>query len=83
MPANFEYAYNFWRKVFVDSADGLFSKGDFDKWLRGGAKPIASSLEYIGTVDVDMPGSKEHFDQLIRMVFVDMLNACAEGRFGR
>lgn len=83
MSANFEYAYNFWRKAFVESSGGHFTKADFDKWFRAGAKPVANSLGYFGTVEVDSPGSKEHFNQAVRQAFIDMLDACADGRFGK
>lgn len=82
MSTNFQHAYNYWRKVFVETSDGRFSNEDFDRWFRGGAKPVADSFGYFGTVEVDNPGSKEHFNQVVRQAFIDMLNACSDRRFG-
>ena len=79
--ANFQHAYNYWRKVFVEASDGHFSKEDFDKWFLAGAKPVAGSFGYFGTVEVDNLGSKEHFNQVLRQAFIDMIEACEDGRF--
>lgn len=78
---DFAYAYNFWRKVFVERSEGHFSNEDFDRWFMNGAKPVADSITYFGTVEE--PGSKEHFHEEMRVAFIDMLEACAEGRFGK
>ncbi len=75
------HAYNYWRKSVVDSSDGYFTKEDFDKWFRNGAIHATDHLGYFGTIDE--PGSKEHLDILIRNSFISMLEACAEGRFGK
>jgi len=83
MSTNLSHAYNYWRKIFVESSDGHFTKEDFDKWFRAGAKPVADSPGYFGTVEVDSPGSKEHFNQAMRAAFADMLDACAKGQFGK
>ncbi|WP_372522825.1 hypothetical protein [Sulfuricaulis sp.] len=77
----FEYAYNYWKKSFVDSSDGHFTKQDFDKWFRNGARHATDALGFFPTVD--SPGSKEHFDILMRQGFISMLEACADGRFGK
>ena len=78
---DFEYAYNYWRKAFVESSDGYFDKEDFDKWFRNDAQHITDSFGYFPTIDD--PGSKEHFDVLARQTFITMLKACADGRFGK
>jgi hypothetical protein len=77
----FEYAYNYWRKVFVESSDGHFTNKDFDKWFRNGSKQVSNSLGYFGTVEE--LGSKEHFDLQMRIAFISMLEACADGIFGK
>jgi hypothetical protein len=81
MAVDWDYAYNYWRKVFTESCDGKFSKADFDEWFRNGSEHASDSMSYFATVDV--PGSKEHFDIEMRTAFINMLQACAEGRFGK
>lgn len=73
MAVDYEYAYNYWRKVFVDASDGHFRNRDFDQWFR----------HYPFAVANPRPGSKEHFDQLALTAFNQMLEACAAGRFSK
>lgn len=76
---NLEHAYNYWRKGFVDSSGGHFAKKDFDKWFRNGAKHSSDALGFFPIIED--PGSKEHFDVLMREAFSAMLEACAKGAF--
>ncbi len=77
-----DHAYNYWRKVFVDSSDGHFTKADFDRWFRNGSRLADDALWYLPTADDYTPGSKEHFDVRMRIAFMNMLEACARGSFG-
>ena len=47
----FEYAYNYWRKIFVDGSDGHFNKDDFDKWFRNDAQHVSDAFGYFPTID--------------------------------
>jgi hypothetical protein len=75
------HAYNYWRKVFVDSSDGQFTPRDFDRWFRNGAKLATDSITYLPTTQT--PGSKEHFNVLMRTALNQMLEACSDRRFGK
>jgi len=75
------YAYNYWRKVFVDSSDGKFTSRDFDKWFRNGSNLATDKMTYFPTNQT--PGSKEHFDVLMRTALIQMLEACSDGHFGK
>ena len=73
------YAYNYWRKAFVEEND-FWDKEDFDEWFRHGADATEANPGHFGIVE---PGSKEHFNQSIRMSLIAMLHACARGDFGQ
>jgi hypothetical protein len=77
---DFDYAVNYWRKVFVESSEGQFTNRDFDKWFRSGISPRDIPTQFFGIVDA--PGSREHFDLAMRTALVAMLEACVAGRFG-
>ncbi|MGB0894571.1 MAG: hypothetical protein ACPGUD_09205 [Parashewanella sp.] len=75
---DYEYAYNFWRSVFESESSGAFSKNDFDKWFSNGSE---ISLAHFPVVEEE--GSKVHFNTALKASFISMLEACADGRFGK
>jgi len=78
---DWEYAYNYWRKAFIERSEGRFTRDDFDQWFRNGAQHASDSLGYFGTTPE--PGSNEDFELTKRVAFIDMLKACADGQFGK
>ena len=76
------HAYNYWKKAFFDSANGVFSKQDFEDWFRSGTNPPVTSVMYFPDEGLIDNGSPEHFDLLMRQAFIAMLDACASGVFG-
>lgn len=76
-----EHALNYWRKVFTEEADGHFTKSDFDEWFRNGADLKTYSVGYFSLIDE--PGSADHFSVAMRTAFIQMLQACVAGRFGK
>ena len=78
---DWHYAYNFWRRIFVDSSKGRFTEADFDQWFHNGSM---SDDRPIGLVPVGgQYDQQSHFFNTNRAAFAAMLDACAEGRFGR
>ena len=76
---DWEYAYNYWRKAFVEGCEGAFIKEDFDNWFRANSDPQTYHLGYFPVID--RPGSPEHFSSEMRQAFSSMLSACASGKF--
>ena len=76
---NLEHAYNYWRKAFLESSEGHFTKDQFEAWFRSKAGKNPLPLLHIGVPD--RLGTPEHFDMSMRTSFKSMLEACADGRF--
>jgi hypothetical protein len=74
---DFEHAYNYWRKIFADKSSA-WDKSDFDNWFSAGSKLPLSFFES-GLKE----GSKEHFNQLIKEAFIEMLSACERRDFSK
>lgn len=80
---SFTYAYNYWRKVFVENSNRHFTASDFDKWFLAGADPEKSSLTFFNVSEEVPEGSREHFNQALRQSFIAMIEASADGRFNK